>query len=125
VSPSTSTVRVACVEGRGFATLLTVRNHELISDEPIGKGGDDLGPSPMTLALLALGACASITMEMYAGRVGWPLDGVEIEVVHEVIETPAGKHDRIERQITLRGDLGTEARQRLLAIAGRWPVSRL
>lgn len=126
MSPSeVTTVRVASVTGRRYTTELVAGSHTITADEAADLGGDDLGPSPFQLALLALGACASITLEMYAARKGWPLEEVAIEVEHRAVVEDGVKRDRIERRIRLVGDLDTEMRARLLAIAGRCPVARL
>jgi putative redox protein len=121
----TETVRVESIPGKTYATLLTSSSHALIADEPPAFGGDDLGPSPMRYALMALGACTSITLEMYARRKGWALEHVAVDLLHEQVNTPDGKRDRIERRIWLEGDLDEEARARLMSVAGRCPVARL
>lgn len=120
-----TSVRVESVPGRRYTTDLATASHKLTADESAELGGDDLGPSPFELALLALGSCASITLEMYAARKGWPLEHVAVEVDHRVVVQDGVKHDRIERRITLTGDLDPEMRARLLAVAGRCPVAKL
>ena len=54
-----------------------------LADEPRAAGGDDAGPDPYTLLLGALGACTAMTLQLYARRQAWPLQGVEVRLTHE------------------------------------------
>ena len=107
-------------------------DHNLVADEPVAAGGEDEGPDPYSLLLAALGACTSMTLELYARRKGWPLEGVEVVLVHqkrhaedcEDCETKEGKIDEIRRRIRLDGPLDADQRARLLEIAARCPVHR-
>ena len=73
-----------------------------------------------------------MTIALYARRKGWPLTNVSVRLTHEKIhaadcaecETREGKLDRIEREITLEGDLDDTQRARLLEIAEKCPVHR-
>lgn len=110
--------------GRYQQTVLAGQ-HALIADEPLAVGGDDAGPAPFDYLLAALGACTSMTLRMYAEVKKLPLSGVRVELTHEKINIEGkGKIDRIERQITLVGDLSAEQRKRMLEIANRCPVHR-
>ena len=125
-------VRVAeAGEGR-FAQLVQAGRHRLRADEPLAAGGNDSGPTPYDLLAAALGACTSMTVRMYAERKNWPLERVSVELEHGKVhaadcaecETKEGRIDRIERVLTLEGELDEAQRRRLLEIADRCPVHR-
>ena len=111
---------------------ITAGNHSLTADEPLLAGGQDSGPDPYSLLLAALGACTSMTLQIYARRKGWPLEKVEVSLRHSRIhaedcedcQTKEGRIDRIERRISLTGELDDEQRARLLEIAARCPVHK-
>lgn len=54
--------------------------NSVIADEPISKGGRDLGFSPKELLISALAACTSVTVKMYAERKEWDLQEVKLEI---------------------------------------------
>lgn len=106
--------------------------HTIIADEPEALGGNDNGPNPYDLLLASLGACTAMTLRMYAGRKGLPLEKIGVTLRHDKIhaddcaecETKEGKIDRIIRVITLDGPLNEDQRRRLLEIADKCPVHR-
>jgi uncharacterized OsmC-like protein len=116
-----------------FRTAIQARHHTVYADEPVQDGGLDSAPTPMELMLGALGACMVITVQLYARRKNWPLEGVEIALDQERFignEHPKYQGDakfvhEIRDQIVFRGPLSDEQRARLLEIAGRCPVHRL
>ncbi len=111
--------------GQTYTTDIQIRGHQLIADEPPEKGGEDLGPTPVELLLASLASCTAITLEMYAGRKEWPLEGVSIEITKEPDPEAPYKTDLLRQRITLEGPLDDDQRARLLTIAGRCPVHRI
>lgn len=115
-----------------FETRIEAGHHRLIGDEPVEVGGSDRGPSPYDYLLTALGTCTVMTLRMYAGRKGWPLEQAIAELEHEKVHAKdCEDYDGnksfvalIRRRLTLVGDLDPEQRARLLEMAGRCPVHR-
>jgi putative redox protein len=118
--------------GAAYAQEVTTGDHRLTADEPAALGGGDRGPNPYDLLLASLGTCTSMTLQMYAKRKQWPLEGVTVRLridrIHAAdcadCETTEGKVDRIDREIELAGPLSAEQRAGLLAIADKCPVHR-
>ena len=120
---------------KGFSGLrqdVSIGPHQFLADEGKDVGSDDEGPDPYEYLLAALGTCTNMTLRMYADRKRWPLREVRTALSHaksyaadcEHCEQHGTMVDRIERQITLFGELSQEQRNRLLQIADLCPVHR-
>ena len=94
------------------------------ADEAESLGGRDTGPDPYDYLCVALGACTSMTIRMYAKRKDWPLRRVSVTVTHARTTTAPGTPtvDTFRRIVVLEGDIDPDQRQRLLAIANKCPV---
>jgi uncharacterized OsmC-like protein len=103
------------------------------TDEPARLGGDGAGADPYTLILAALGSCISMTLTLYARRKQWALERVTVRLRQQRIhardcvecetKTDSFVH-RIERHVTVEGELTAEQRTRLLEIAHKCPVHK-
>jgi uncharacterized OsmC-like protein/alpha/beta superfamily hydrolase len=125
-------VLVAETRNGKFEQSVVVGQHRYLADEPVSAGGNGSGPSPYDYLLAALGSCTSMTIRLYADLKKLPLKRVSVHLAHDKIhavdcencETKEGKIDRIEREITLEGDLSAEQRAKLMEIADKCPVHR-
>ncbi|HBA89773.1 MAG TPA: osmotically inducible protein C [Geobacter sp.] len=116
----------------GFRTELFANGFSLIADEPVQYGGSDEGPSPYEYLLAALGACTTMTLQMYARRKGWPLEDAVVRLTHEKVhaedckecDTDDRRIHKFVRELDLYGSLDEGQRQKLLEIAEKCPVHR-
>jgi putative redox protein len=123
---------VVASTGSGYAQTIRARGHTLSADEPVAAGGTNTGPDPYELLLAALGACTSMTVQMYARRKGWPIGTVKVRLRHQKIhaqdcadcEATTAYVDLIEKEVDVAGDLSVEQRARLLEVSERCPVHR-
>ena len=114
-----------------FAQNISVGAHAIQADEPSENGGNDVAPNPHELLLAALGACASITVQMYADRKQWPVE--EVRVLLSFVKVPVEGQpdaktevvDGIEMEVSCSGDLSQDQQRKLLEIAEKCPVHRM
>jgi len=122
----------ARIGNTGFRTEIMANGLSLVADEPIAVGGTNTGPTPYDYLTAGLGACTAMTLRMYADRKKWPLEEAVVHLSHgkihaadcQACESKEGRVDRIEREVTLVGDLDAAQKQRLMEIADRCPVHR-
>jgi putative redox protein len=115
-------MRAVARQREGFIHDVEVRDHAFVADEPESSGGSDEGPSPQELLAAALASCTAITVEMYAKRKGWDVDGLEVSCDY----TPAERGAPVRFQLVFRmpAHLSEEQVERLKVIAARCPVHR-
>lgn len=110
--------------------------HRLLADEPVAVGGTDTGPTPYDYLAIALGACTTMTLRVYAEHKKIDLPRVSVEVRHgkvavehcedcgSAVEGRTGQIDRFERLIRVDGEVTAELRAKLGEIADKCPVHR-
>ncbi|MEZ5825208.1 MAG: OsmC family protein [Geminicoccaceae bacterium] len=100
----------------GLRSEVSIRQHELVVDEPAALGGTDAGPNPVELILAALGTCQEITYRAYATALGIPLESVSVKLDGEidlrgffaVDDSIRPGYQRIRGTVTLVSDAPTE-----------------
>ncbi len=127
MSEMTTVAHVVETGESAFAVNIDVSGHRLVGDEPLTKGGGDLGPAPYDLLLAALGECTAMTVRWYARQQIWPLERVEVSLTHAKVgvEGRSAKTDHFVKTIRVFGNgLTQEQRDKLIAVAARCPVQR-
>ncbi|MDX2289965.1 MAG: bifunctional alpha/beta hydrolase/OsmC family protein [Hyphomicrobiaceae bacterium] len=136
--PATAVTGVRVEEtGAGkYQNAALVGRHRLLADEPTSAGGLDSGPNPYDFLSIALGACTSMTLRMYAEKKGIALPRISVDVSHakvaaahcedctDALRDKPGRIDRFERVIRIDADISPELEAKLVEIAGKCPVHR-
>ncbi|HVW47179.1 MAG TPA: OsmC family protein [Solirubrobacterales bacterium] len=102
--------------------------HEIVVDEPAEDGGTDTGPRPSQLLATSLAGCTAITIELYAKRKGWNLDGLAVAVDMSSVGEGVPPHavpTHFTVEVGLPAGLDDEQRRKLMVIAEKCPVHRL
>lgn len=97
---------------------------DLYADVPPAVGGDGLAPDPHDYFDIALGTCKAITVQMYAKRKQWPLEGVTVTVQRDDRQEAKGIY-KLDVALTLHGIDDPEQRAKLEDISHRCPIQRL
>jgi putative redox protein len=108
----------------GFAHKVDLGDDRaIVVDEPADAGGTDTGPRPTQLLASSLAGCTAITIEIYAERKGWELDGLEVTVDMQADAERKPTHFAVE--VALPAGLDDEQRRKLMVIAAKCPVHKL
>lgn len=95
----------------------------VIADEPVEKGGKDLGFSPKEFLASALAACTSATVKMFANQNNLDLEEVKIQV--DLERDDVANKTLISRKIQFVGNLDEAQKTKLLRVANACPVHKI
>ncbi|MEO0329219.1 MAG: bifunctional alpha/beta hydrolase/OsmC family protein [Pseudomonadota bacterium] len=119
-----------------FQNAVVSGNHHLLADEPEAVGGTDSGPSPYDYMSIALGACTSMTIRMYADFKKLDIGAIKVGVSHGKVhakdcencthdeQVGGGKIDQFRREVTVSGVKDEALKAKLLEIADKCPVHK-
>ena len=75
-----------------------LRGHTLMTDQPVGGGGEDSAPMPFELFLASIGTCAGIYVSGFCRQRGLSTDGIRI-IQRNLPNQATGMMDKIELEI--------------------------
>ena len=104
-----------------YQTIVTSAGHTVIADEPEDMQGGDTGMNPYSLLLASLASCTAITLRMYITRKMWVVE-------HITVKTNLYKNENgtlIERQLSFKGELTDEQKNRMVQIANACPIHKI
>ena len=107
-----------------YYTEVIAGENQLITDEPVDKGGQNKGFNPFEILATSLASCTAATLRMYIDRKEWEVEKIDVEV--ELENFPLTKLAVFKRNISFEGDgLSEEQMRRLHAIADACPVHKI
>jgi putative redox protein len=111
-------------DGEAYTSNVHINQHELLVDEPLEKGGEDLGPAPGDYLCAALASCKAITLRMYAARKKWVIKEIKVKVDLLKADLSSNSHTFL-CELGFKGDLEEDQIKRLTVIADSCPLQRL
>lgn len=87
--------------GGGDSLEIEVRDHVVVTDQPVGDGGEDRGPTPTELFVASLASCMGFYAERFLRRNEIPADGLEIDVGFSMATQRPIRVSAIEVDVTL------------------------
>ncbi|MCG8806312.1 OsmC family protein [Tenacibaculum finnmarkense] len=113
------------LSNRNYVAEAKMRNHFVITDQPVEKGGDNNGPTPVEYLLTAIGGCVSITLRTYAENKKWDVGEITVNVTQQVRLTSQGIKKSLLEEISFEKELTKAQKETLLEIAGTCPVAQM
>ena len=107
-----------------YRQTIRIKQHTVFADVAKELGGDDSAPDPHDLYDAALAACTAITVMMYAKRKQLPLDYIDVIIERDNSREAQGVYV-LNVQLKLQGELSSEQKQQLGAIAEKCPIHKL
>lgn len=108
------TVHVAFHSGTRYD--ITSGHHKVVTDQPLGDGGQDAGMSPVELYVGSLAGCVGYFVGRFCARHDIPRDGLSVDAEWEMAENPH-RVGQITLAIHLPHRLTPDQKERLLKVA--------
>lgn len=107
-----------------YYTEVVAGENQLITDEPVDKGGQNKGFNPFEILATSLASCTAATLRMYIDRKEWDVEKINVEV--DLENFPITKLAIFKRNISFEGtNLDAEQLKRLHTIADACPVHKI
>lgn len=95
----------------------TRAGNAVVMDSSAAHGGDDRGPSPMEMLLIAMAGCAGRTVLDILLKKREPVKGLDVVVTGMRAETHPKVYTRIEMAFRVAGDVRHESIERAIELA--------
>ena len=120
------TIEATLHRANGALTTLSNGRHAWLSDVNKTLGSGDQAPDPHDLLDSALAACTALTLELYIRRRQLPVTDLKVRIEHAESKGEDGRvHYKLDRTVSIEGDISDADRAKLLEIAGKCPIHRI
>ena len=114
-----STISARYLDGDRF--VISVRQHTLTVDQPVGDGGTDTAPTPTELFVAGLTSCVAFYARRYLARHQLPTEDLTVTATYEMASRPA-RVCEVRLDVDLPAGVPAERRDALLAVASHCTV---
>lgn len=105
----------------GERIAATVRDHEVLTDQPERAGGSDSAPTPLELLSVSLASCIALYVRRYCAQQG--LEGADLAVeVKPFWREDPGRIGRFDVTVHLDDGVPEHHRAAMLEVARKCPV---
>lgn len=87
----------------GLAFEADVNGHTVRMDAPVAGGGENSGPGPKKLMLVALSGCTGMDVVSILQKMRVPVEGVQVEVQGDVTEEHPKHYHKMHVIYTVKG----------------------
>lgn len=128
---ATSTIKLSAEMGAGFKTDIKCST-DFVIDQPVGMGGEGLGPNPMEIFLASLPACFCAIGRIIANQEKLDVRRIDVEVEGDIDKdyllgkTEEGRagFTEIRAAVTIDADMSNEEKEAYLhKISKRCPIA--
>lgn len=95
---ASGSVEVLPADGEVYA--VTVRGHELRTDQPVDEGGDDTAPTPVELFVASLASCVAFYAGRFLDRHGVPRAGLKVVASFTMADDRPARVTAVRVQVT-------------------------
>ncbi|MBW7676260.1 OsmC family protein [Chryseobacterium chendengshani] len=107
-----------------YYTEVVAGENQLITDEPIDKGGQNKGFNPFEILATSLASCTAATLRMYIDRKEWDIEKINVEI--ELENFPLTRLAVFRRSISFEGsNINEDQLKRLYTIADACPIHKI
>lgn len=93
------------------------QGHRVVFDGSPAIGGEDAGPRPMQMVLMALAACSGIDVVMILRKQRQAFEGLEVTVSAERAEEPPRVFTAVHLSFVARGEVDSRRLERAVSLS--------
>ncbi len=106
----------------GDRFLVRIRDHNLIIDQPLDEGGEDVGPTPTELFVAGLAACVGFYAERFLRRHGLPAHDLRVRTSFELSKDRPARVASIDLRVIVPAGLTSRQLEAMQAVVGHCTV---
>jgi len=107
-----------------YYTEVIAGENQIITDEPVDKGGRNKGFNPFEILATSLASCTAATLRMYIDRKGWDIPQINVEV--DLDNYPQTRMAQFCRVIDFgTTEISEDIKDKLFKIADACPVHKI